>query len=200
MVPRDWVDLSVFTDSKYDISSEIELSFIVAEYYTQINFQTPNALSNDFLIEMVAHRTLMMAMPKILTAVIMLDRCPFESHVLIEEVCRTHQNIENNSIVAQLKLVSQQKMNEHMGTRTRIQQLIARNIPAEPNIPEVTLVLFPKGYAHMMEQLYNNVHKLIYQKLQMVQTQQEQFMNKVKQVEDYLTNSKGTIVQTPSLT
>lgn len=106
MVPRDWVDLSVFTDSKYDISSEIELSFIVAEYYTQINFQIPNALSNDVLIEIVAHRTLMMAMPKILTAVVMLDRCPFESHALIEEVCRTHQNIEKNSIVAQLKLVS----------------------------------------------------------------------------------------------
>lgn len=34
----------------------------------------------------------------------------------------------------------------------------------------------------------------------MVQTQQEQFMNKVKQVEDYLANSNGTIVQTPSLT
>lgn len=56
-------------------------------------------------------------------------------------------------------------MNEHMENRMRIQQLITKNIPAEPTVPEITLVLFPKGYAHMMEQLYNNVHKLIFQKL-----------------------------------
>lgn len=37
MIPRDWVDLSVFADPKYDISEEIELSSVVAEYYAQIN-------------------------------------------------------------------------------------------------------------------------------------------------------------------
>ena len=39
MVPRDWVDLTLFSDPKYDISEEIELAFVVAEYYAQINFQ-----------------------------------------------------------------------------------------------------------------------------------------------------------------
>lgn len=52
-------------------------------------------------------------------------------------------------------------MNEHMDGRMRMQQLITKNIPVEPTIPETTLDVFPKGYAHMMEQLYNATHKMI---------------------------------------
>lgn len=90
MVPRDWVDLSVFVDAKYDISEEIELSFIVAEYYAQIGLQNPNALPNDALKELAARRTLMMAMPKILTATTLLAKCPSESNMILNEICQAY--------------------------------------------------------------------------------------------------------------
>lgn len=106
MVPRDWVDLTLFSDPKYDISEEIELAFVVAEYYAQINFQMQNALSNDVLRELLAHKTLMIAMPKILTAVTLLVKCPFEAHALIEEVCQVYPDVQKNSIVTQLQLQS----------------------------------------------------------------------------------------------
>lgn len=54
-----------------------------------------------------------------------------------------------------------------------MQRLITQNIPAEPEVPEVTLLLFPKGYAHMMQQLYNSVHKGVQTKIDQVKTQQE---------------------------